>query len=40
MRTSNQRDLIQKFVESHPEIETVKEYVDDGFSGVDFEWPE
>ena len=36
---SNQRDLIQKFVESHPEIEIVKEYADDGFSGVDFERP-
>ncbi len=37
MRSSNQRNLIQKFVESHPEIETVREYVDGGFSGVDFE---
>lgn len=36
---SNQRDLIQKFAESHPEIEIVKEYADDGFSGVDFERP-
>lgn len=36
---SNQRDLIQKFVKSHPEIEIVKEYADDGFSGVDFERP-
>lgn len=25
MRISNQRDLIQKFAESHPEIEIVKE---------------
>lgn len=36
---SNQRDLIQKFAESHPEIEIVKEYADDGFSGVDFKRP-
>lgn len=36
---SNQRELIQKFAESHPEIEIVKEYADDGFSGVDFERP-
>ncbi len=37
---SNQRDLIQKFTESHPEIEIVKEYADDGFSGVDFQRPD
>ncbi|MCM1304499.1 MAG: recombinase family protein [Lachnospiraceae bacterium] len=36
---SNQRDLIRKFTESHPEIEIVKEYADDGFSGVDFGRP-
>ncbi len=36
---SNQREFIQKFVESHPEIEIKKEYVDDGFSGVDFNRP-
>lgn len=36
---SNQRELIQKFAESHSEIEIVKEYADDGFSGVDFERP-
>lgn len=36
---SNQRDLIRKFTESHPEIEIIKEYADDGFSGVDFERP-
>ncbi|MCM1212970.1 MAG: recombinase family protein [Lachnospiraceae bacterium] len=36
---SNQRDLIRKFAESHPEIEIVKEYADDGFSGVDFGRP-
>lgn len=28
---SNQRDLIQKFTESHLEIEIVKEYADDDF---------
>lgn len=37
---SNQRELIQKFVKSHSEIEIVKEYADDGFSGVDFERPD
>ena len=37
---SNQRDFIRKFAESHPEIEIVREYTDDGFSGVDFERPD
>lgn len=37
---SNQRELIQNFVKSHSEIEIVKEYADDGFSGVDFERPD
>ncbi len=33
---SNQRDLIYNFVKSHKDIEIVKEYADDGFSGVNF----
>lgn len=36
---SNQRELIQNFVKSHEEIKIVKEYADDGFSGVNFERP-
>lgn len=36
---SNQRDLICRFVQSHQEIEIVKEYADDGFSGINFERP-
>lgn len=36
---SNQRDLIRNFVKSHTEIEIVKEYADDGFSGVNFDRP-
>lgn len=36
---SNQRDLIRNFVKFHEEIEIVKEYADDGFSGVNFERP-
>ena len=36
---SNQREFIQKFAKSHPEIEIIKEYADDGFSGVDFNRP-
>lgn len=36
---SNQREIIRNFVKSNEDIEIVKEYVDDGFSGVNFERP-
>lgn len=37
---SNQREYILNFVKSHSEIEIVKEYADDGYSGVNFERPD
>lgn len=36
---TNQKELIRNYVQSHPEINIVKEYTDDGFSGVNFERP-
>ena len=35
----NQRELIGEYLKSHPEITKVKEFVDDGFSGTNFERP-
>lgn len=35
----NQREYIKKFLVTKPEIEIVKYFVDDGFSGIDFERP-
>lgn len=35
----NQRELINDFLKKHPEIKKVQEYVDDGFSGTNFERP-
>ena len=35
----NQRSLINDFVKQHPEITLVDEYVDDGYSGTNFERP-
>lgn len=35
----NQRSLIHDFVKQHPEITLVDEYVDDGYSGTNFERP-
>ena len=35
----NQRELIREYLKGHPEITTVKEFVDDGFSGTNFERP-
>ena len=37
---SNQKDLIHGFLKSHTDIELYKEYVDDGYSGVNFERPQ
>lgn len=36
---SNQKALIMDFLKSHPEIKVYSEYVDDGYSGVNFERP-
>lgn len=35
----NQRSLIQDFVKKHSDISLVEEYVDDGYSGANFERP-
>lgn len=35
----NQRELIKEYISHHPEITKTKEYVDDGFSGTNFERP-
>lgn len=35
----NQRELINDFVRQHPEIKLIEEYVDDGYSGTNFERP-
>ena len=37
---SNQRILIHSFLKSHPEIQVVKECVDDGYTGTNFDRPE
>ena len=36
---SNQRKLIENFVERNPDIEVVSEKVDDGYSGIIFDRP-
>lgn len=36
---ANQRDLITAFLEKHPEITLRQEWVDDGYTGVNFERP-
>ena len=35
---SNQRILIHSFLKSHPEIQVVKECVDDGYTGTNFSY--
>ena len=35
----NQRELIHDYVEKHPEFHLVDEYVDDGYSGTNYERP-
>lgn len=37
---ANQKELVMDYLKSHPEITVVSTYVDDGFSGVNFERPE
>ena len=36
---TNQRDLITQFIEENPEFEVYDTYVDDGYSGTDFNRP-
>ena len=35
----NQRELLQKFLDAHPEMRLVEEYVDDGYTGLNFDRP-
>lgn len=35
----NQRELLRAYAESHPELEVVDEYVDDGYTGTNFDRP-
>ena len=35
----NQRELLRSYVEAHPEIKVVDEYVDDGYTGTNFDRP-
>lgn len=35
----NQRDIINKFIEEREELEFIDEYVDDGFTGTNFDRP-
>ncbi len=37
---ANQKELVMDYLKSHPEIQISDTYVDDGYSGVDFERPE
>lgn len=36
---TNQRELVHSFLENHPEIQLVDEYIDDGYTGTNFERP-
>ena len=36
---SSQRALVQEFVTSHPDITLIEEYVDDGYTGTNFDRP-
>ncbi|NMA72968.1 MAG: recombinase family protein [Bacteroidales bacterium] len=37
---SNQREIVREYIRSHPDLQLYDMYVDDGFSGKDFERPE
>ena len=37
---SNQRLIIDRFLEEHPEMELVDTYIDDGYTGTNFKRPE
>lgn len=36
----NQRDLITNFIDGHEDLELVEEYVDDGYTGTNFDRPD
>ena len=36
---TSQKEIIRDYVRRHPEFVIVKEYADDGYSGVNFERP-
>ena len=36
---SSQRDLIHRFVSQHPDIKLVQEFIDDGYTGTNFDRP-
>ena len=36
---SNQRNLLQSYLKQHSDISFIQEYVDDGYSGTNFERP-
>lgn len=35
----NQRDIIDNYINTHEDLEIIKEYVDDGFTGTNFNRP-
>ena len=35
----NQRDIINNYIEGHKDLEVIAEYVDDGFTGTNFNRP-
>lgn len=35
----NQRDIIDNYIKGHEELELIEEYVDDGFTGTNFNRP-
>ncbi len=35
----NQRDIIDNYINTHEDLEIVQEYVDDGFTGTNFDRP-
>lgn len=35
----NQRDIINKFIEEQEDLEAIEEYVDDGYTGTNFDRP-
>ena len=36
---ANQREILKEYLKLHPDIEHVDTYVDDGYSGTDFDRP-
>ncbi len=35
----NQRDILDSYINEHEELESVEEYVDDGYTGTNFNRP-